>query len=101
MADKTNGSDHGIRHWDTPTGVPPNAELSSPDVLLASTSHITSCYWKTLSTLSSDHLPNFIRLQMKTRSTSNLCQPKEGQLGDRYRQEVEASLSKYSIPTDC
>ena len=85
MADSINGSDYGILNWDSPTRVPPNAEPSSPDVSLASAFLITSCSWQTLSTLSSDHLLILIRLQMKTpsqhRSTSNLCQPKEGQLG--------------------
>ena len=66
MADSINGSDHGILNWDTPTRVPPNAEPSSTDVSLASASFITSCSWQTLSTLSSDHLPILIRLQMKT-----------------------------------
>ena len=66
MADSINGCTHGILIWDTPTRVPPNAEPSSPDVSLASTSLITSCSWQTLSTFSSDHLPIRIRLQMKT-----------------------------------
>ena len=58
----------------------------------------------TLSMLSSDHLPILIGLQMKTpfqsRPTSNLCEPKKANW-DRYRQEVEASLSKRALPTDC
>ena len=65
-------SNFGILNWDSPTRVPPNAEPSSPDVSLASTSLITSCSWQTLSTLSSDHLPILIRLQMKTTSTPGL-----------------------------
>ena len=47
-------------------------------------------------TLSSDHLPNLIRLQMKMPSNPDLRQPK-----DRYRQEVETALSNRSLPTDC
>ena len=69
MDDSINGSNYGILNWDSPTRVRPNAEPSSPDVSLASTSLITSCSWQTLSTLSSDHLPILIRLQMKTTST--------------------------------
>ena len=82
MANSINGYDHGILNWDTPTRVPPNAEPSSPDVSLASASLITTCSWQTLSTLSSDHLPILITDEddLQTRSTSNLCQPKEGQL---------------------
>ena len=57
MDDSINGSNYGILNWDSPTRVPPNAEPSSPDVSLASTSLITSCSWQTLSTRSSDHLP--------------------------------------------
>ena len=72
MADSINGSDYGILNWDSPTRVPPNAEPSSPDVSLASASLITSCSWQTLSTLSSDHLPILITLQMKTPSNPGL-----------------------------
>ena len=104
MADSINGSDHGILNWDTPTRVPPNAEPSSPDVSLASASLITSCSWQTLSTLSSDHLPILIRLQMKTTPKPGLRQTyvnlKKANW-DRYRLEVEAALSKRSLPTDC
>ena len=72
MADSINGSYYGILNWDSPTRVPPNAEPSSPDVSLASASLINSCSWQTLSTLSSDHLPILIRLQMKTLSVPGL-----------------------------
>ena len=44
---------------------PPNAEPNSRDVSLASAALITSCSWKTLSTLRSDLLRILIRLQMK------------------------------------
>ena len=102
MADSINGSDYGILNWDSPTRVPPNAEPSSPDVLLASASLITSCSWQTLSTLSSDHLPILIRLQMKTPSNPGLCRTyvnlKKANW-DRYRQEVEAALSCCCLPT--
>ena len=104
MDDSINGSDYGILNWDNPTRVPPNAEPSSPDVSLASTSLITSCSWQTLSTLSSDHLPIVIRLQMKTTTTPGLrrtCVNLKKDNWDRYRQEVEATLSKRSLPTDC
>ena len=89
---------------DSPTKVPPNAQPSSPDVLLASTSLITSCSWQSLSTLSSDHLPILIRLQMKTTTTPGLRRTYvnlKNANWDRYRQEVEAALSKLSLPTDC
>ena len=56
------------------------------------------------STLSSDHLPILIRLQMKTPSNPGLRRTyvnlKKANW-DRYRQEVEAALSKRSLPTDC
>ena len=98
------GSDYGLFNWDSPTIILPNTEPSSPDVSLASTSLITSCSWQTMSTLSSDHLPILIRLQMKTITTPgrrltyvNLKKAN----WDRYRQEVEAALSKRSLPTDC
>ena len=77
---------------------------SSSDVSLASTSLITSCSWQTLSTLISDHLPILIRLQMKTTTTPGLRRTyvnlKKANW-DRYRQEVEAALSKRSLPTGC
>ena len=93
MDDSINGSDYGILNWDSPTRVPPNAEPSSPDASLASTFLITSCSWKTLSTLSSDNLPIIILLQMKTTTTPGLRRTyvnlKKANC-DRYRQEMEA-----------
>ena len=100
MANSINESDYGILNWDTPTRAPPNAEPSSPDVSLASVSLITSCSWQTLSTLSSGHLPILIRLQMKTTPNQVYINLKKANW-DRYRQEVEAALSKRSLPTDC
>ena len=104
MADSINGSDYGILNWDSPTRVSSNAEPSLPGVSLVSASLITSCSWQTLSTLSSDHLPILIRLQMKTPSNPGLRRTyvnlKKANW-DRYRQEVEAALSKRSLPTDC
>ena len=95
MADSINGSDYGILNWVSPTRVPPNVTLASL---------ITSCSWQTLSTLSSDHLPVLIILQMKTPSNPGLRRTyvnlKKANW-DRYRQEVEAALSKRSLPTDC
>ena len=104
MDGSINGSDYGILNWDSPTRVPPNAEPSSPDVSLASTSLITSCSRQTLSTLSSDHVPILIRLQMETTTTPDLRRTyvnlKKANW-DRYRQEVEAALSRRFLPTDC
>ena len=102
MDDSINGSDYGILNLDSPTRVPPNAEPSSPDVSLASTSLITSCSWQTLSTLSSDHLPILIRLQMKTTTTPGLHRT-YGNLKanrDRYRQEDLPYSSTQSSVTE-
>ena len=88
------------------TGTAPREfrQTQSRDVSLASTSLITPCSWQTLSTLSSDHLPILIRLQMKTTSTPGLRRTyanlKKADW-DIYRQEVETVLSKRSLPTDC
>ena len=93
---RMDGSDYGILNWDSPTRVSPNANPSSPDVSLASTSLITSCSWQTLSTLSSDHLPILNRLQMKTTTTPGLRRTYVNMKKanwDRYRQEVEATTS--------
>ena len=102
--DETQSTDQTLVYWDSPTRVPPNAELSSPDVSLSSTSLITSRSCHTLSRLSSDHLPILIRLQMKTTSTRGLRRTyvnlKKADW-DRYRQEVETALSKRSLLTDC
>ena len=80
------------------------SEPSSPDVSLASTSLIASCSWQTLSMLSSGHLPILIRLQMKTTTIPGLRKTyvnlKKANW-ERYRQEVEGTLSKRSLPTDC
>ena len=73
-------------------------------VSLASNSLLTSCSWQTLSTLSSDHLPILIRLQMKTTTTPGqrrtYVNPKKANW-ERYRQEVEVALIKRSLPTYC
>ena len=104
MDDSINGSDYGILNWDSPTRVPPKAEPSLPDASLTSTSLITSCSWQTLSTLGSDHLPILIRLQIKTTTIPGLRQTyvnlKKANW-DRYRQEVEAAMSKRFLPTYC
>ena len=104
MDDSINGSNFGILNWDSPTRVSPTAEPSWPDVSLAPTSLITSCSWQTLSTLSSDHLPILIRLQMKTTFTPGLRRTYVNLKmadWDGYREEVETALSKRSLPTDC
>ena len=104
MADSINGCDHSILNWDTLTRIQTNAEPSSPDVSLASASLITSCSWQTLSTLSSDHLPILIRLQIKTTPKPGLRQTYvnlKNANWDRYRLEVEAALRKRSLQTDC
>ena len=104
MGDSINGSGHGIHNWDAPTRVPPNAEPSSPDASLASASLITSCSWQTLSTFSSHQLPILIKLQMKTTPKLGLRQTyvnlKKAKC-DIYRHEVEAAMSKRSLPPDC
>ena len=63
LADEICNTDFDILNWDTPTRLPGNAVLSSPDVSLASSSLITSTNWNTITTLGSDHLPILIRLQ--------------------------------------
>ena len=59
-----------------------------------------SCSWQTLLTLSSDHLPIVIRLQMKTPSNPGLRRTYVN-LKNANIQEVETALSKRSLPTDC
>ena len=97
MDDSLNGTDNGIHNWDTPTRVLQN-------VLLESASLITSFSWQTISTLSSDHLPILIRLQMKTTAIPGLRRTDlnlKKAYWDRYRLEVETALSKCSLPTYC
>ena len=98
------GSDYGILNWDSPTRVTPNAEPSSSDVSLASTSLISSDFWQTLLTFISHHLPILIRLQMKTPSNPglrrNYVNLKKANW-DIYRQEVETALNNRSLSTDC
>ena len=104
LADIINGSDFGILNWDTPTRVPSNAEPSSPDVSLASASFITSSHWQTLTSLSSDHLPILIRLQMSPSpspaSRHSYVNLKKADW-KKYAEEVDAELSKRDLPTDC
>ena len=93
-----------VFNWDSPIEVQPNAEPSSPDVSLTSSSLNASYSWQTLSTLSPDHLPIIIILQMKMPSSLGLRRTyinlKKAKW-DRYRQDVEAALGKRSLPTDC
>ena len=76
----------------------------SPDVSLTSASLIISCSWQTLSMLGSDHLPILIRLQMKTTTNPGL-RPTYVNLKkenwDIYRLDVDATLSKRTLPADC
>ena len=58
------GSNFCILNWDSPTRLLGNANTSSPDVLLASASLITSTNWQTKTNLGSDHIPILISLQM-------------------------------------
>ena len=58
------GSNFGILNWDYPTRLPGNANTSSPDVSLESSSLIISTNWQTKTNLGSDHLPILISLQM-------------------------------------
>ena len=64
------GSSFGILNWDSPTGLPGNGNPSSPDVLLASASLITSTNWQTKTNLGSDHLPILIRRHNHPDTTS-------------------------------
>ena len=63
MGDSINGSD-----WYSQLGQPHKCGTEFARCLIS----ITSCSWQTLSTLSSDHLPILIRLQMKTPSNPGL-----------------------------
>ena len=63
----------------------------------------TSCRLRSLETLSSDQLPILIRLQKKTPSKPGLRRTYvnlKKDNWDRYRQEVEATMSKRSLLTD-
>ena len=97
-------SNFGILNWDSPTWLPGNANPSSPDVSLASSSLITSTNWQMKTILGSDHLPILISLQMNLtinpiphRTSFNL---KKGNW-DGYRKEIEDKLSKRRLPTNC
>ena len=98
------GSNFGILNWDSPTRLPGNANPSSPDVSLASSSLITSTNWQTKTNLGSDHLPILISLQMDHtinpiphRTSFNLKKAN----WDRYSREIEDKLSKRRLPSNC
>ena len=104
LADTINGSNYGPLNEDSPTRVPTNGEVSSPDVSLASSSLIAPSSWQTLSSLSSDHLPVLIKLQMKytplpgsRRTYINLKKAD----WDGYSKEVDDILGRETLPTDC
>ena len=98
------GSNFGILNWDSPTRLPGNGNPSSPDVLLALASLITSTNWQTKTNLGSDHPPILISLQMDVtinpiqhRPSINLKKAS----WDRYSREIEDKLSKTRLPTYC
>ena len=92
-----------ILNWDSPTRLSGNANPSSPDVSLASTSLITSTNWQTKTNLGSDHLPILISFQMDVTITpiqrTSINLKKEN--WDRYSREIEDKMSKRRLPTDC
>ena len=97
-------SNFGILNWDSPTRLRGNANPSSPDVSLASTSFITSTNWQTKTNLGSDHLSILISLQMDVTITpiqhrTSINLKKEN--WDRYSREIEDNLSKRRLPTEC
>ena len=102
IADSVSISSFAVLNTDSPTGLPGNADPSSPDVSLASASLITSSESQTHTTMSSDHLPILIGLQ--TTATSSPARhrtyiKKADWTG--YRQEIERKLSSRHLPTDC
>ena len=104
LADSISISSFAVLNKDLPTRLPGNANPSSPDVLLASASLITSSDWQTHTTMSSDHLPILIGLQ--TTATSSPARHityinlKKADWS-RYRQGIERKLSSRHLPTDC
>ena len=93
------GSNFSILNWDLPTSVPCNANQSSSDVSLASTSLITTTNWQTKTNLGSDHLPILISLQMDF--TINPIPHRTSFNWDICRKEIEDKLSKRRLPTNC
>ena len=62
LAGEIDNSDFGVLNGNSPTRLPRNAQATSPDISLASSSLLTSAEWSTEIELSSDHLPINIRL---------------------------------------
>ena len=69
LADSGSISSFAVLNTDSPTRLPGNADPSSPEVSLASSSLITSSEWQIHTTMSSGHLPILIGLQ--TTATSS------------------------------
>ena len=82
----------------------PNAEPEFTRCLISISWQSPHAPGKIMSTLSPEHLPILIRFQMNTPSNPGLRRTyvnlKKANW-DRYRQDVEAALSKRSLPTDC
>ena len=104
IGDMISGSNFGILNWDAPTRLPGYANPSSPNVSLASASLITSTSWQRKTNLGSDHLPILVSLQIDFtinpiphRTSFNLKKAN----WDRYRKEIEYTLSKSQHPTNC
>ena len=64
LADEISMSSSGVLNTDTQTRLPSSGQPTSPDVSIASEDLLTSANWKTSTTLSSDHLPITVSLNL-------------------------------------
>ena len=102
LADSISISSFAVLNTDSPTRLSGNTDPSYSDVSLASAFLITSSEWQTHATMSSDHLPILIGLQITATSSParhrTYINLKKADW-TRYRQEIERKLSSRHLPT--
>ena len=96
LADEISMSSSGVLNTDTQTRLPSSGQPTSPDVSIASEDLLTSANWKTSTTLSSDHLPITISLNLAPDFNAHdtlWCSPIHDQRGESLADEISMSSS--------
>jgi hypothetical protein len=103
LSDEIDGSNFVVLNEDTPTRVPTNGPLSSPDVSIISDNLAHATEWSAMTTLASDHLPLLIKIGG---STPPVAAPRTTFVNigkadwDRFLTETEAAFTAASAPSN-
>lgn len=96
-------SNSGVLNGNAPTRLPTTGRPTSPDVSVASDSMLSSLSWKTVTSLSSDHLPIILDLNCHARFEYNTQKRTFINIGkadwEAFRDETEARFAAVPLPT--